>query len=259
MKIAICLSGEPRDFHYIWNDLWSKLNCPNADIYIHTWHSDKKVSELPASKERGGEAYQLLLEQTTSADYIYVTKPVSFLIENYYYSTPYKRFSEYTLSSIITRMYSMFYGIQSSLNLVDKQNYDYIVRIRPDMYLEKNLDWDFIQQSLTDNPMAVLMPDLWLNIGAYPTPWSNETDYWPDFFWIYKSNNNSFRTIYDDISKYCGIHIDTQSNIIGDWPSIPEHYLSRYLKSKDCEAIKMDLKVMIARQHRQITSGKPIF
>jgi hypothetical protein len=263
MKVALCLSGEPRNLDYIWNDLEKKLNIPgnDIDIYIHTWYSNDKISSLPLFKDRGGLIYQKHLNQLTSPEYIYKLKPRTFLVENYYTSPPHLRFCEYSLSATITRMYSMFYGIQCSTRLAINNNfnsYDYIIRMRPDIFLEKELDWNEISILLDQNPNSIVIPELWINIGGTSGVWTPMSDYWPDFMCIYKPCNRLFENIYDDIQDVCGLHVDRSISTYGDLASIPEHYLASYAKNKGITSIKIDIKMMLARHHKQITSGEQI-
>lgn len=260
MKVALCLSGEPRDFQFVWNDLLSKINYNDIDIFIHSWHSNSDISNLPEHKERGGINYQVHLNQIKSSQYINFVKPVDFIVEDYYKSHPYIRFLPYFLPSTITRMYSMFYGIQAVKKLVDISKYDYIIRLRPDLYIDKNLDWDIIKNLLQISPRSVLMPDLFINIGNSDKPWTQDSDQCPDFMFIYKSDNPLFHDVYDVIHEFCGLHIHKDFyTAVGELPSIPEQYLAAYLRSKGSLAIKMDLKAQPARQRIQYLNGLDIF
>jgi len=260
MKVALCLSGEPRDFQFIWNDLLSKINFSNIDIFVHAWHSNLNISQLPEHKERGGKNYQIHLNQIKSNQYIDFVKPVDFLVEDYYKCHAYNRFLPYFLPSTITRMYSMFYGIQAVKNLVDCSKYDYIIRLRPDLYIDKNLDWDVIRNLLEINPRSVLMPDLFVNIGNEDIPWSPDSDQWPDFMFIYKADNPIFHDVYDKIQEFCGLHIHRNFYTdVGELPSIPEQYLVSYIRSKGSSALKMDVKSQPARQRIQYLNGQNIF
>jgi hypothetical protein len=136
MKIAICLSGEPRNLDYIWNDLKSKINQPNADIYIHTWHSQEEFSTLPLHNERGGEKYQKILNQSTSSQYIKLVNPVDFIVEDFKSSEPNKLYFNKNRISTIERVYSMYYCIQKVTNLLKLKYYDAVIRLRPDIFIE---------------------------------------------------------------------------------------------------------------------------
>jgi hypothetical protein len=258
MKVAICLSGEPRNFHYIWPDLSQKINLSQADIFIHTWFSSNDECNLPEHKERAVFDYQNYLEKIPSTEYVNILSPKNFLVENYYSSDPYLRFKSYTLPSTITRMYSMFYGIQASCSLPKKEEYDFVIRMRPDIFLEEKLNWVEISEYLTLNPKNVMIPDLWINIGGNKDSWTEDSDQWPDFFCIYKADNKIFNDIYDEIQNICGLHTNPQVRDYGNLPSLPEDYLNAYLRSKGASAKKMTLKMMLARHHKQITNNEQI-
>jgi hypothetical protein len=259
MKIALCLSGEPRDFHYIWPDLLTKLNCPDAHIYIHTWFSDKVTSNMPPHKERGGLLYEQHTHQSITTEYIYSTLPRKFLVEDFYHSIPYLLFKDFNLPSTISRMYSMYFGIQSVVNMINFSDYDIIIRMRPDIFLENKLNWPEISEFLNANPFSILIPELWFNIGASAEAWTSTSTDIPDFFCIYKSNSILFTDIYDKINRFCGLHIDKTISDDFNLPSIPEIYLASYFKSKLFIPTKMNLKMMLARHHKQIMNNEPVF
>lgn len=257
MKIAICLSGEPRNFHYIWHDLSMKINTTSADFYVHTWHTNNHKNLLPKHNERPDE-YQNSIINISSVDYINNIKPVDYLVENFLQSEPYIKSNNNTVSSTISRMHSMFYGIQSVVSLIDTSSYDFIIRMRPDLFLEKSLDWEEITFYLNSNPYDILIPELWINIGGTTEPWSNSSGQCPDFFCIYKSNNKLFHDIYNSIPLFCGSHTDRNNKELGNLPSIPEDYLWNYIKAKGYNCVKLEMKMMLARHHLQILNNRQI-
>lgn len=263
LKVAICFAGEPRDFKYGFADLISKLNLHGveADFYIHCWFGEGGLSNLPLHNQRQGLRYQEILDTVSSAEFVYRIKPKSFLVEDYYSSRVHEKFSfpgSEKLSSTITRMHSMFYSIQACLSLVKRQSYDLIVRTRPDLFFDKRICWSEVSDLMERQGPSVIFPSLWINVDAYSEPWSPNGDYYPDFFWIFHPQVEVFQSIYSDIEKYCSMHVDLTRVVPGDWASVPENYLARYLKLKKCRVFKLNQKVMLLRHHRQLVSKKPI-
>lgn len=70
MKIALCFSGQPREFAQTWKYWWFNLIRYDLDVYIHTWNtideSDSKILNSGAAQE-----------------YIDLYKPRKFLVEDY--------------------------------------------------------------------------------------------------------------------------------------------------------------------------------
>jgi hypothetical protein len=259
MRVALCLSGEPRDFAYVWSELKNKLNCANIDIYVHTWHSTQLTSQLPNFAERGETYNQTHTDQIRSTEYIYSTLPKNFLVENYYASHPFLRFQTRNIPSSSTRMYSMYYGIQSVINLINYNNYDYIIRMRPDIFLQDKLDWGEIKQQLDDNPKLVLIPDLLINIGGPGgNAWTEKSEYIPDFFSISKSNDQLYFDVYNQLNDICGLHTDPSIKEYGNIASIPELYMAYYLTFKGFTPKKLNFKMILARHNKQILNNQPI-
>ena len=234
-----------------------KINIDQLDIYVHTWYSDNYSSHLPIHNERP-KYYQDLLEQASSSEYIYAIKPKLFLVEQYYKSDPLLRFKGYNFPSTITRMYSMFYGIQSVSRLPEMEKYDYIIRSRPDIYLEKKIDWVEIKSLLEENLMNVIIPDLYVNIGGLTEQWNENSKQYPDFLSIYSSKNPIYHDIYDRIQNFCGIHTNRNNEEYGNFPSIPEDYLAAYIKYNNSFVKKIEIKMMLARHHKQAINNQPI-
>jgi hypothetical protein len=199
-----------------------------------------------------------MLINIPSSEYIPLVQPKDFLVEDFFKSNPYLRFAPYTVPSTITRMYSMYYGIQASIGLANQDNYDYIIRTRPDVFLEAPLDWANINTHFDAHPTSILIPELWFNIGGLSESWSVNTGQCPDFFCIYKSSTKIFNDVYDCIPQFCGLHTNRSIRDFGNLPSIPEDYLLSYLISKNVDIEKMSIKMMLARHHRQIVNKEQI-
>lgn len=112
MKIALCLSGQPRSFEngysYHYNNLLSKFDC---DVFIHSWYYDffdyKELFNLYNPKSA-------LIEQHLVSDY--------------------PRFFRYCSYNIVSSFYSVYKSIDLC-NILTNNNhikYDWVIRSRFD-------------------------------------------------------------------------------------------------------------------------------
>lgn len=260
MKTAILLSGEPRDFDYIYNDLVAKLSINDCDIYAHTWfNSQSGLSNLPFHEEKGGAHYQSRLNVVSSGCYLDKIQPKLFLTEKYSESPPFLKFKSLEgIHCSITRMHAMFYSIQKTFELATSEDYDLYIRLRPDLYLNGKIDISKIFEIIQENPNLVFFPDLFINVGNYSGTWSPVGDYVPDFMWIGGPLMAKLMLkIYSDIDFHCGKHMDVNMFDKGSWPSYPEHYLMRILKLNNFIIGKLNVKSMLARQYKEFSlTGK---
>ena len=126
MKIAVCISGQPRNYEQGYHELkkWflDKYDC---DIYIHAWKDTKSPFELShnfAQKRHYNfieEDYSKILELYQPKDY-YFQKPIPFdegkIVGD--------------LGVGINTILSQFYSIQQSFNLAKHSGIDYDLVIR---------------------------------------------------------------------------------------------------------------------------------
>ena len=124
LKIALCLSGEPRSsmycFSYIYEALLQKNSLYDVDVYIHSW---KTFRALPLYNPKN---YQI---DSTSEDLIYAKNisKLKKLPENLQLTHE----SRYTLP--IKNTILMYYGIQKSFELTKNEKYDFYIRCRLDI------------------------------------------------------------------------------------------------------------------------------
>jgi len=126
MKVALCLSGQPRSFEkgfeYYKKNL---LDVYDVDVFLHTWYYDffdySKLIDLYKPKS------------------IKVQKPLNINLE---------RFSQYCNYNI----FSLFYGIKQSYSLLQETEndedfkYDWVVRSRYDYALNFSPDFSKLDQ-----------------------------------------------------------------------------------------------------------------
>ncbi|GCE80524.1 hypothetical protein MSKU3_1999 [Komagataeibacter oboediens] len=125
-RIAICISGEfrnlPATFPKIRHLVGFFMGC-DCDIYIHTWHHPDEA---------------IIIESLKPKDYLFEEDKTYFfsdLEQKIFYKEPNLKPGR-DEGSI-----AMLYGMQKSFELAEKSgvDYDFVVRLRPDIYFEPNL------------------------------------------------------------------------------------------------------------------------
>ncbi len=135
MKIAICISGQPRNFKQGYASLKTHfLDKYDCDIYFHTWRLSKfQSTDFGFGNTKyslTNEDYQNLIQLYNPKDWT-IERPIVFDASGY--QCPIWR---QPLNSTL----SMFYSIYKSIQLVE-QDYDYVIRTRFDVeYSKFNLE-----------------------------------------------------------------------------------------------------------------------
>jgi len=136
MKVAVCISGLPRNYEQGFKELkkWF-LNKYDCDIYIHTWYDTTSVFET------GHDYLEKKTYTFTQSDYdkilkLYKPKAYEFQIPIPFDETDIRgSHLNYKLHNILSAAYS----IQACYNLLKESNieYDYIIRYRFDLQFTK--------------------------------------------------------------------------------------------------------------------------
>jgi len=141
IKIALCLSGEPRNsmvcFPYIMESFFYDNINYQTDIYIHTFKGFRALG-LYRSKKHSIEI--------TNEFEIYK----QFCRENKFNFTELRQTPFY--NTVL-----MYYGIHRCFNLIEG-DYDYYIRCRPDLMFETRLDLDYIINHLKSNKKDIWVP-----------------------------------------------------------------------------------------------------
>jgi hypothetical protein len=142
MRIALCLSGQPRFFKQGYQSLMQTLlSRYNCDLFIHSWYSEELLGK-PFSTTHGGTVGKVgFVEKDTPVQVVDLYKPVS-----YRFDKPIDFNSNLTFTQENVRagvnvngIYSMFYSIKESILLAEEYElannfkYDLVVRLRFDL------------------------------------------------------------------------------------------------------------------------------
>lgn len=122
MKLAVCLSGQPRfldgpQIHSLKQNLLDKYDC---DVYCHTWWSP----DLPSYETSYNGVLQAKADTIDTLQHVFRPKRLQ-------YEAPLQNLPH------PSNMRSMYESIRRSYLLVDTSiNYDFIVRLRYDIFLD---------------------------------------------------------------------------------------------------------------------------
>jgi hypothetical protein len=180
MRIAVCLSGQPRTWKqcydtwkFLFNDLKKNENLKEKDIevdyFIHTWDFNSKPYSVWTKERYGIEGFLAppVNYQTSDeiSDYINTIKPTQFLIESAEKSASRKDImdarTQFRLDTTkwcpLSWASSQLYGIMMAGQLKRQYEldngfkYDMCVRLRPDLYFNElnrrilSVDWSPIK------------------------------------------------------------------------------------------------------------------
>lgn len=146
MKIALCLSGQPRELHEGFS-YWKKnlLDRHNVDVFIHSWNSKYNIEilDLYFPKKHTFEDYRFSPEH----DRIYA--------DNCIHHTSLPRYS-------LSQFYSILQSRNLKISCEEKHNmkYDWVIRGRFDYALNRTFEFDKLERSYIYIPIRkYLRPD----------------------------------------------------------------------------------------------------
>lgn len=152
-KIALCLSGEPRNsmaaFPYIYESILNPHLGFDVDVFIYSFKPYRAMNLYSP----------ISCEVEYKDDYIiynnYANKHGLNILD--YHHTPFRN------------TFLMYYGIQKVFNLIGNHHYDYYIRCRPDVLFVNDIDISYIISSLEANNIDMWVPhcydvDNWKNI-----------------------------------------------------------------------------------------------
>jgi len=191
MKVAVCLSGQPRSARKTFQSIYNNVIKPNnADVFIHM-NYDSQDNYIEKTHLDGGcceytENMIEIVKELYQPVRMLVEKPVNFKNKKLKVPQPrlvrlqnansHKLFTEEeTRNHILKQMISMFYSIFKCNEIKEKyalENniiYDYVIRLRFDAQVNKpiycsELSPDFIYYQELGQPDELISD--WINIGS---------------------------------------------------------------------------------------------
>ncbi len=155
MKVALCLSGEPRFFEDTYPRIKKHLiDAFDSDIFIHTWRTpeDYKVKYSSSNYNQGWSGYKLSEHAYDKVVKLY--KPKNYCIDNskdFYQDVDtnemYRRYFNYFTPEFkqinLRGSLCMFYSIMKSnllrreQELIERFEYDWVIRCRFDLQINQ--------------------------------------------------------------------------------------------------------------------------
>jgi len=209
MKIAICISGQPRNFKQSYESLklyfLDKYDC---DIYFHTWKIDSFES---TNFGFGNHQYSFDRDDYYSLNFIYQPKnhilesPILFDASGY--RCPIWR-------QPLNNTLSMYYSIYRSFQLIEG-DYDYIIRTRFDIdYSKFNLE--FPKEGIT---VPEWNTDLRVKHRGYY-----------DVFGLGKQEDMMvYSQVFSNIISYIALDAEFLESLSGGWPEQDSPLRNEYL------------------------------
>lgn len=140
MKIALCISGKFRNSVFCFPTIYRNfiLNY-DTDVFIHTWDDVDDALNLYQPKKILVENEKDVLESELA----------KITLSNDVKVNPYSNINNNIL---------MYYGVKKVIEMVD-DSYDFIIRIRPDLYLNTKLHLDTIFDDLNNEKYDLQIPN----------------------------------------------------------------------------------------------------
>ena len=224
MKIAICISGQARNFKQSYNSLKTYLlDKYNCDVYFHTW----KTTNFESTNFGFGNS-QYSLTDNDYNDLIQLYKPKNYIIEKPII------FDASGIKCPIWRQplnnsLSMFYSIYKSTQLVEDK-YDYIVRTR--------FDIDYSKFNLELPQEGIILPEWNTDIRV------KDRGYY-DVFAIGKQQDmNTYSETFSNIISYVTNDEQLLDSLSGGWPGQDSPLRNEYLLKWQLTKNNIEIKII---------------
>jgi hypothetical protein len=157
MKIALLISGQPR-FNREFNDLLNNLDSNDqVDAFFYLWNSNpKEIHWIPPTWPTDPTAIKSKIKANLPANVniaeIKILPQIKYVVTKQYNLTPW--------SNPVNIWYT-YYGIKmvNEMREHHADDYDLVIKGRPDTGIDRSIDFGFIKQYLDDNPDTVIMPN----------------------------------------------------------------------------------------------------
>jgi hypothetical protein len=156
MKVALCISGQPRFYEsgyaYIKQYLLDTLN---PDVFLHMWFDIKKVGQ-PYSCASWNNGCSDIVKANTVERMVEIYNPKDYIFEpeKFYDDNLIRNYDSHkgVQSAFIT--FSQFYSImmcnelRKQYEFINKFEYDWVIKIRPDWAIESYLQLSSINSDV---------------------------------------------------------------------------------------------------------------
>lgn len=177
-KIALCISGKSRwsmiSYPFLYD---SFINVPSnikIDVFYHTWNCENRVIQLWNPKKVIIDSEELAYQH---------------ILNNVKIPVDYNK--EYTEERVFTTLL-MYYGIHKIISEVS--GYDYIIRIRPDIFLYEKINLLNIINEISDDKYDIWIPNKTFNYS--PEGYNDQ------FAIGSEKNMKIYADVYNNLSTY---------------------------------------------------------
>lgn len=222
MKVAVCMSGQPRFVEECFESINSNLILPNAaDVFLHTWECDEEGEKHPYKFGGNGDWKNHRMKNGLHEKALELYKPIDCQIDkpmklkvpgidmkrtfDKYMPGCYEEAAQANMTvsqysdRIVSNNLSMWYGIMQS-NMLATINamkngfkYDVVVRCRFDLFLNTYMNFGHLDNNVV-YACEMGKPDGhiadWLNFGSQSC------------MNVFASTFLAFTKIYEDIEKF---------------------------------------------------------
>jgi hypothetical protein len=230
MKLAILISGQPRNFKLSYEKLQEAfLNKYDCDVYFHTW----KTTNFESTNFGGGN-FKYRLEEESFNQLLELYKPKSWLIE------PPTTFDASGYCCPIWRQplnntLSMYYSIYKTYQLID-QEYDYVIRSR--------FDIDYSQFDLT-------LPTSGINIPKWNTdPRVQHRGYYDVFAIGDSPSMKVYSEVFCNLFSYVANDENYLKFLQGGWPGQDSPLRNEYLLKWHLVKNNIEVKELATLQNK---------
>jgi len=248
MRIAICLSGQPRTPEIGFKFIKKYLIDPNKehqiDFFLHAWYDEKEIGKAWDSAQPYPEGKNGYIKTGTDKFLLNSYKPLKYIIEHQ------KDFSNHTISfnshfsAKQNILASFFYSMNKSSELkkeYEKENnfkYDMVIRTRYDLAYMKPVDFSQFKPNLD----KIIVP---AKFQTDQDNFNNKNKPMVDIFAASTSENmDIFCDIYNNM-KMLNKKIE---------PPFAENYFGQWVRVENNKQLHLhDIEVQIL--HRMINSG----
>lgn len=139
MKVALCISGQPRSVALVYPTIYENIIAPNAaDVYVHSWIDDNIKGKKPVAA--GGHVGSDTIPHNIEDIILDLYKPKNHIFEPQI-TFDEKNYNERKLPSIRPKFsISQRYSIMKSIGMTEGLGYDAIIRMRFDWKIHNKVD-----------------------------------------------------------------------------------------------------------------------
>ena len=139
MRVALCISGQPRSVALVYPTIYENIIAPNAaDVYIHSWIDDNIKGKKPVAA--GGHVGSDTIPHNIEEIILQLYKPKNYIFEPQIEFDE-KNYNERKLPSIRPKFsISQRYSIMKSIGMTEGFEYDAIIRMRFDWKIHDRIN-----------------------------------------------------------------------------------------------------------------------